>query len=86
MSSRPVSLPTATDGAVRRVVGSLRRIVGSLSHLGDGIRRLAFWAGVLLPVAYVPLLAASPQPDVPALAVVIALHAICLFVGHDHAQ
>jgi uncharacterized membrane protein required for colicin V production len=49
-------------------------------------RRVAFWAAVLLPLAYVPLLS-SPIDDAEllTLAALITVHVACLLAGHDYS-
>ncbi|MFC7133133.1 MULTISPECIES: hypothetical protein [Salinibaculum] len=54
--------------------------------VAGGIRRLAFWAAVLMPLVYVPLLS-SPVTDSELLAFagLVAVHVGCLLVGHDYS-
>lgn len=71
MSSRSVTLPTSPSRA--------------LYGFTEGVRRIAFWAAVLLPLAYVPLLA-TPVNDTQLMALggLIAAHIACLVAGHDY--
>lgn len=50
----------------------------------ETIQRLAFWASVVLPVAYLPMLAVGYQ-HLPALAGLVALNVACLVFGHDYS-
>lgn len=72
MNSRSVSLPTSTSRALHSLTG--------------GVQRIAFWAAVLLPLAYVPLLATPiNDPQLMTLAGLIAVHVGCLLAGHDYS-
>lgn len=55
----------------------------SRPHLG-AVRRLAFWASIVLPVAYLPVLAVGYQ-QLPVLAGLVALNVACLVFGHDYS-
>jgi hypothetical protein len=71
MNSRPVPRPT-TARAYHSLTG--------------GVQRVAFWAGVVLPLAYVPLLSSSiAQTELSTLGALIAVHVLCLVAGHDHS-
>ncbi|WP_302082145.1 hypothetical protein [Salinibaculum rarum] len=73
MSRRPVSLPRRTELPARSLV--------------SGLRRVAFWAAVVLPLAYLPLLS-SPVDDTQLLVFVAlaTLNVVCLFIGHDYSR
>ncbi len=47
-----------------------------------GVRATAFWAAVLLPLAYVP--AAYVTEGSGALLALLALHIACVVLGHEH--
>lgn len=53
-----------------------------------GVRRLAFWTAVVLPVLYVPPLIAGPDSpgQLAALAALVAVHVVAILVGHDHRR
>jgi|AntRauTorcE11897_2_1112592.scaffolds.fasta_scaffold226595_1 hypothetical protein len=72
MSHRSVPLPSRPELPGERLVSVLRR--------------LAFWAAVVLPLAYLPLLS-SPVDDTELLVFVAlaALNVVCLLVGHDYS-
>ena len=72
MSHRPVPLPASTGPSLGSVV--------------NGVRRLAFWAAVVLPLAYLPLLS-TPIDGRTSLALValVAVNVVCLLVGHDYS-
>jgi hypothetical protein len=69
MSSRPVPVRKLTCGPVQTVV--------------TGLQRLAFWAAVLLPLAYLPLLSVAGVE--PVLVGLVAVNVACLLVGHGHS-
>lgn len=51
------------------------------------IRALAFWTAVLLPLAYLPLLAGGlTGAETSVLAALLVANALALAVGHDHAR
>jgi hypothetical protein len=52
-------------------------------RLPDAVEAASFWASVLLPLAYVPLLYAGPDHLWTVLGLV-ALHAVALVLGHGH--
>ena len=79
MNRRPDPLPSRAEPPVQRVIDGTQHVV-------SGLRRLAFWAAVVLPLAYLPLL--SNPVDGQQLLVLVALVAVnvvCLLVGHDHS-
>ncbi|WP_159485561.1 hypothetical protein [Halorubrum sp. JWXQ-INN 858] len=50
-----------------------------------GIRAAAFWAAVLLPVAYVPVFYGVGGVDGTwSFFALLALHIACVVIGHDH--
>ncbi|ELY88940.1 hypothetical protein [Natrialba taiwanensis] len=58
-----------------------------------GVRAIAFWIAVVLPVAYLPVLstllfpfspAAVPLDPFFALVILIAIHGSCVVLGHEH--
>ena len=70
---------------------TMTRTTAALPHLpGDqGVRRLvepvAFWASVLLPVAYFPLLYGDLGGREFALFLaLVALNVVCLVLGQEH--
>ncbi len=72
MDHRPVPLPP------------LPELPGEI--LVNGLRRVAFWTAVVLPLAYLPLLS-SPVDDTELLIFValVAINVVCLLVGHDYS-
>ncbi|MFO7833276.1 MAG: hypothetical protein R6V31_04295 [Halohasta sp.] len=49
------------------------------------IRRVSFWAAILLPVVYLPLLSSGSGAETGSLVLgLLALNLIALFVGHNH--
>lgn len=72
MNRRPVPLPTSADPP--------------LGSLVSGLKRLAFWTAVVLPLAYLPLLS-SPIDTQQSLVLValVAVNVVCLLVGHDYS-
>ena len=54
--------------------------------LVGGLRRLAFWLAIVLPVAYLPLLAAGiGGRSGLLLAALLAVNLCCLLLGHEYA-
>jgi hypothetical protein len=52
-----------------------------------GVKRLAFWGSVLLPVAYIPVLSGAIGGDVLLTLVgLVALNLACLVIGHTYAR
>lgn len=49
--------------------------------LRQGVRGSAFWAAVVLPLAYLPILAGELSM-MPALPMLLVGHAVCLLLGH----
>ncbi len=50
-----------------------------------GVRALAFWAAVLLPIAYVPALYGLAWFDGSwSFLALLAVHIACVVVGHEH--
>lgn len=71
--------------------GPTRPGLPSRDELTTAVRRpvvaLSFWTAVVLPFLYLPALFFGPdQPSVrQAVLVLMALHAVALFVGHRHS-
>ncbi len=73
MSSRTVPRPAPLAPA-RRVVA-------------DVCRPVAFWAAVVLPVAYGPLLFGGVNElQLQLLGALVVVHLGCLVLGHDYAR
>lgn len=70
----PSNRPDA--GTVRRAVESVR----------SPAETLAFWAAVLLPFCYIPLLYSGlgGTNELVTFAGLLCIHAAALLVGHDH--
>ena len=53
-----------------------------------GIRRLAFWSAVALPVLYLPPLIAGPDSTAQFAVVValLAVHVVAILVGHEYRR
>ena len=49
------------------------------------VRRLAFWGSVLLPLAYLPVLAGVTGDRPLLVASLLALNVVCLLAGHGYA-
>jgi hypothetical protein len=51
------------------------------------IRRVSFWAAIVLPLVYLPLLSGGfgPQTGYTVISL-LALNLIALFVGHSHTN
>lgn len=52
----------------------------------NGLRTAAFWATVLLPALYVPVLYGGIAGQRTGIALLLlALNAACALIGHDHS-
>jgi hypothetical protein len=65
----------------------MNRTVPSVGFRGpgrllNGVRGVASWAAVCLPLVYLPLLSAGVDRGLVAL---VALHAVCLVAGHSYS-
>ena len=55
--------------------------------LSSTIRRVSFWAAILLPLVYLPLLSGGLGPQTGHIVVgLLALNLIALLVGHSHTH
>jgi len=84
MRGKPLLL-SVVDAASSLTGVSIRSGVKLVSAVVATARAAAFWVAVLLPLAYLPLLAGvsgSVEPD--ALLGLTALHGTALVVGHVH--
>ncbi|MFD1643611.1 hypothetical protein [Halohasta litorea] len=51
------------------------------------VRGMSFWAAILLPLVYLPLLSGDLGSQTGLIVIaLIALHLIALFVGHNHTH
>lgn len=51
----------------------------------DGVRAVAFWATVMLPVAYVPAMYGVAGFDTEwSVLALLAIHMACVVIGHEH--
>jgi hypothetical protein len=51
------------------------------------IRGMSFWAAILLPLVYLPLLSGGLGSQTGFIVIgLLALHLIALFVGHNHTH
>jgi hypothetical protein len=65
------------------VRSAVRTVSKSVSSVLTVVRTTAFWAAVVVPLAY-PLLLFGRATDYGLLFSVLALHALALVVGHFH--
>lgn len=63
--------------------GALERIAPSMA---TPIRKTGFWAAIILPFLYVPLLATglSSSSETKTFLVLLTLNLVALYVGHAH--
>ena len=55
-------------------------------HAAAGVRAVAFWAAVALPLAYVPAAyGVAPFETAGSPLVLVAVHVACFLLGHGHA-
>lgn len=75
--------PLTAFGSLR---ASLVAVVSSAhQYLASTLRAVAFWTAAVLPLAYVPFVVGiGADPSTLAFAGLVALHALCLAVGHEY--
>lgn len=71
---------TSTARTSRRMGAELTRKCRRLT--ADGIRAGAFWAAVLIPLAYLPALYVTSGAGF--LLALLTLHVACVVIGHEH--
>lgn len=73
----------STDGS--RETGSLEEIAPSLA---TPIRKTGFWAAIVLPFLYVPVLAngLSSSRETAVFLVLLIVNLVALYIGHAHRQ
>jgi hypothetical protein len=83
LDGSPVFGSEEADGSVGRPTEVGRLIARALQGT---LERAAFWTAVTLPFLYVPLLVGgvTTSGEQIALAVLLALNAVALYVGHGH--
>lgn len=91
---RPSPLAALSQAANRSVPPALQPAAESMvQHCLVPVRGFAFWAAILLPLTYLPVLfgasgeafgVASGQPQV--LLALLVLNVLAFLVGHDHRQ
>lgn len=55
--------------------------------LGATIRGVSFWAAILLPLVYLPLLSSGLGAQTGYIVIgLLALNLIALFIGHNHTH
>lgn len=80
----------STTNALRRSGKTLSRATTTLSDrfrrlTMGGIRAVAFWATVMLPVAYVPAMYGVAGFDTAwSVLALLATHMACVVIGHEH--
>ena len=87
-TSESSTLPTRLVSSTSETVPLVRRAVGGIaSGLTASVRAVAFWAAILLPLSYVPLLATGFAGE-HALAFVglLVVNALGVAVGGDHRR
>ena len=77
--------------ATTAAAGTLRRGQRALQYgqqaLHRTVRWLGFWAGIILPLVYLPVLAVGigPQPAAAGLGL-LGCHLLALFAGHNYTH
>jgi hypothetical protein len=66
--------------------GFRRRDLPDFQSLWTSLQRVGFWAAVMIPFLYIPLLFTGIETlsEVVVFVVLIALNAVSLVVGHPH--
>jgi len=55
--------------------------------LRTAVRGMCFWAAILLPLVYLPLLSGGLGSETGLIVIgLLTLHLIALFVGHNHTN
>jgi hypothetical protein len=81
MSTRQSPFTTGLDLDVESTGDALHRAVVA------PLRALSFWTAVLLPLAYLPLLAGGlTAGEGSVLAALVLANVVALLLGHDHAR
>ena len=77
---------TWTDEETTTVCAAVRAAARVGSATAGPVRALAFWLAVVLPFAYLPLLAGGigTEADLFTFAGLVAANAVALLVGHGH--
>jgi hypothetical protein len=83
-----VSTPSRTARDPPRRSIDRRALAGRAARaLATPVRAVGFWGAVLLPAAYLPLLAGGLSGDRAGLfALLVGCHALALVVGHRHGD
>jgi hypothetical protein len=78
-------MSNARDGTLP---ASIARESISASVLYGPVAALGFWTAIALPFLYLPLLLVGPGggPERTIAFALIALHAVALFLGHNHRR
>ena len=76
-------LLAVVDAVPETVRSAVRMVSKSVGHVLTVVRTTAFWAAVVVPLAY-PLLLFGRPTDYGLLFGILALHALALVVGHLH--
>jgi hypothetical protein len=79
-------LPDGLPERAWRPSGALARLARVGGPASEAVETVGFWAAVLLPLCYVPLLATglSSGADAGLLAILVLLHVLALSAGHRH--
>jgi hypothetical protein len=63
-----------------------RGLDGPLERVLAVVRGLAFWAAIVVPLSYLPVLSlVDGQRRLLAIAGLVAVNVCCLLVGHDYS-
>ena len=75
----------ATSAAAATLHRGQRVLNDGRRALHTTVRWTAFWAAILLPLVYLPVLAMGigPQPSILGLGL-LGCHLLALFAGHNH--
>lgn len=80
--------PNVTVGAAVEALPGGGLAASASRTLGDGIVGIGFWAAVLMPLSYVPVLATGVQTQADGLLLLglLVSHAVALFAGHGYGR
>ncbi|ARS91233.1 hypothetical protein [Natrarchaeobaculum aegyptiacum] len=94
MSDRSQQTPaTQNEPSARRSDSSAQEpdhpfLERQIPHLAESIRKTSFWAAIVLPVCYLPLLAVGlgSRLESTAFLLLLGCNLLALYVGHSYRR
>jgi len=75
---------TTKQGGVTRSRGVVSRVRSLRNWITTGLRAVAFWLAILLPVVYLPLLFVETAWTISLVSVLLVSHIVAVFAGADY--